>query len=175
MSLNGRSMARRLDRVIVRSRARSDAALGRLCLPNRPESVALVRRLVVLVAEAYGVAHVGETAALLVSELATNATKHAQSVVGGCTVEVVVIRRTDRLRVEVRDQSPHLPVTRSFEAMDEDGRGLFLVEELADGYGTYRMPDGKAVWFELIAWGDAAGDPQDSEGARSMGVMRGRD
>ena len=164
VSLNGRSMARRLDRVMVRSRASSEAVLGRLCVPNRPESVALVRRFVVVVAEAYGVAHVGETAALLVSELATNAQKHAQKV-GRGSVEVVVTRHDDRLRVEVRDGSMHLPVARSFEAMDEAGRGLFLVKELADGHGAYRIPDGKAVWFELIAWDETTGNPRDQEKA----------
>lgn len=169
VSVNGRSVARRFDRVLVRSRARSGVVvLGRLCVPNRPESVALARRLVVLVAEACGVGHVGETAALLVSELTTNAQIHAQGA-GGGGVEVVVSRRDDRLRVEVRDGSPLLPVARSFGAMDENGRGLFLVEELADGHGADRVPGGKAVWFELVAWDEMAGSRQDPERDASDG------
>jgi anti-sigma regulatory factor (Ser/Thr protein kinase) len=114
----------------------------------------LVRRFVGLVAQAQGVAHVGETAALLVSELAANASKHA---LGGVDdrFEVVVTRRDDRLRVEVVDGSADLPVLRDPDTWAEDGRGLFLVEQLADGHGTYPLPCGKAVWFELVAWGRA--------------------
>lgn len=102
------------------------------------------------------VAHVEQTAALLVSELATNATQHAQGVAGR-GVEVVVTRRDDRLRVEVRDGSQLLPVLRHSDALDEGGRGLLLVGALADGYGADALADGKSAWFELLAWGQAAG------------------
>jgi anti-sigma regulatory factor (Ser/Thr protein kinase) len=128
--------------------------LGELWFVNAAASVALVRRFVGLVAEAYSVAQVGETAALLVSELATNASQHAM---GGGWIEVVVSRRADRLRVEVRDGSSALPVMRCSGALDEGGRGLLLVDQLADGHGSYRLPGGKAVWFELAAWDEAAG------------------
>jgi anti-sigma regulatory factor (Ser/Thr protein kinase) len=121
---------------------------------NAAASVAMVRRFVGLVAEAYSVAQIGETAALLVSELATNATRHAA---GGGRIEVVVSRRADRLRVEVRDGSSALPVMRCSGVLDEGGRGLLLVDQLADGHGTYRLPLGKAVWFELIAWDPSIG------------------
>jgi anti-sigma regulatory factor (Ser/Thr protein kinase) len=122
-----------------------------MCFPNAPGSVCLVRRFVGLVAEAYGVAHVGETAALLVSELAGNATVHACAGAGG-RFEVVVNRRDEFLRVEVRDDSPELPVMGYSDVLAESGRGLFLVAQLADGHGTFRLPGGKSVWFEVLAW-----------------------
>jgi anti-sigma regulatory factor (Ser/Thr protein kinase) len=130
--------------------------------PDRPESVPLVRRFVGLVTDAYGVAHVGETAALLVSELAGNAVKHGGGAAWG-RFEVVVRRRDDRLQVEVRDGSRDMPVMRYANVLDECGRGLFLVGELSDGCGRYELPDGKAVWFELTAWGHRA------DGAMAVG------
>jgi anti-sigma regulatory factor (Ser/Thr protein kinase) len=156
VSVDGRSVAGRRDRVADRpSRARSAVPLlGQICVPNQAASVALVGRFVGLVVEAHGVAQVGETAALLVSELATNATTHAGAEEW---VDVVVTRRRDRLRVEARDGCPALPVSRCPDALDEGGRGLLLVAQLADGHGTYRLPRGKAVWFELIAWDQVAG------------------
>jgi anti-sigma regulatory factor (Ser/Thr protein kinase) len=152
VSLDGRSIAPRLDHTVAHSRGRSGASLGEMSFPNQAASVHLVRRFVGLITEAYGVAHIGDTASLLVSELAGNATKHARDTADG-RFEVVVSRRGNRLRVEVRDGSSRLPVMRYFDTLNDDGRGLFLVSELADGHGSYRLPRGKAVWFELVAWG----------------------
>jgi anti-sigma regulatory factor (Ser/Thr protein kinase) len=121
-----------------------------MCFPNRPESVRMARRFVELAADVYGIAHVAETAALLVSELATNATRHARGM-DGDAFTVAVSQSGDRIRVEVRDLDPRLPVMRSFDVLDEDGRDLYLVKELADRYGAHAVPQGKTVWFELVA------------------------
>jgi anti-sigma regulatory factor (Ser/Thr protein kinase) len=151
VSVDGRSIARRVDHGAVGSRARSGVPLAEMCFPNVPGSVPLVRRFVGLVTEAYGVAQVGETAALLVSELAGNAATHAQDAAGG-RFEVEVNRRDEFLRVEVRDGSPELPVMEYSDVLAESGRGLYLVAQLADGHGTFRLPGGKSVWFEVMAW-----------------------
>jgi anti-sigma regulatory factor (Ser/Thr protein kinase) len=162
VSVDGRAIARRAALIAVRSRARSGVPLGEMCFPNVAESVALVRRFLAVVVKTHGVAHVEDTAALLVSELAGNATKYA---VGAHPVrdvhtgrfEVAVSRRDGRLRVEVRDGCPDLPILRRAGVFAESGRGLFLVEQLADDHGAFRLPRGKAVWFELAAW-DGAGE-----------------
>jgi anti-sigma regulatory factor (Ser/Thr protein kinase) len=117
---------------------------------NRPKSAQKARRFVALVAEVYDIAHVAETAVLLVSELATNATQHAHDT-NDQSFTVAVSRCGDRVRVEVRDGSPRPPAARYFDAFEENGRGLYLVKELADEYGSYALPNGKAVWFELVA------------------------
>ncbi|RAY15333.1 hypothetical protein DPM19_11545 [Actinomadura craniellae] len=68
-------------------------------------------------------------------------------------IVMVLDRRGDRLRVEVRDGSPVLPPGRVVgDAYGESGRGLFIVAHLADGHGVHRIPTGKSVWFELVAW-----------------------
>ncbi|NHC44217.1 PAS domain S-box protein [Motilibacter sp. K478] len=87
-----------------------------------------------------------DTAALLVSELVTNAVVHARSEVG-----VTVTVAGDSVLVEVADHSPHLPVQRTYE--DEaatTGRGLGLVEVLAADSGVRQVEGhGKVVWFTL--------------------------
>jgi anti-sigma regulatory factor (Ser/Thr protein kinase) len=78
-------------------------------------------------------------AILLVSELATNCVVHARS-----DYEVRVGVDGGRVRIEVSDRDPGLP------SPSEDGRGLHLVIDLADRWGTDADDGGgKVVWFEL--------------------------
>ncbi|MCZ2860870.1 ATP-binding protein [Blastococcus sp. VKM Ac-2987] len=90
-----------------------------------------------------------EVAALLVSELATNAIRHA----GGRTFEVTVRPLTDPDRVwcGVSDTGSSQPVLRSPAVTDEHGRGLRLIGVLSDRWGAHRRraTDTKTVWFEL--------------------------
>jgi two-component sensor histidine kinase len=88
---------------------------------------------------------VNDTAALLVTELVTNAARHA-----GGDLRVRAGLRTDTLLVEVSDVSPQLPELVGLPAWeDESGRGLVLVDALADRWGSDPLPTGKRVWFEL--------------------------
>ena len=87
---------------------------------------------------------------LLVSELVTNAIRHAQP--------PLVLRAATRgsgLRVEVHDGATDPPVLAprppADETPPESGRGLFLVASLADRWGWDGNSSGKAVWFELDA------------------------
>jgi anti-sigma regulatory factor (Ser/Thr protein kinase) len=99
---------------------------------------------------------VSESAVLLTSELMGNAVTHGGGLSTGCgklsVVQLKVLRRRDRLRVEVHDGSEQVPTLREATDEDEDGRGWFLVGLLADQHGVTRTVDGKAVWFELVAW-----------------------
>ena len=94
-------------------------------------------------------AELRETAALLASELATNAVRHA----GGQDFEVAVRRSAAerRLWVGVTDCGGHDPVVRRPDVTTEGGRGLQLVGLLADRWGVRRdrATDAKTVWFEL--------------------------
>jgi anti-sigma regulatory factor (Ser/Thr protein kinase) len=87
-----------------------------------------------------------ETAALLTSELVTNAVKYGGS---RATLEAAVPGEV--LRVAITDENPALPVVGLRPALgDESGRGLKLVSALASRWGVERTPSGgKAVWFEL--------------------------
>lgn len=84
---------------------------------------------------------------LLVSELVTNAVSYADG-----EVELTVSSLGDRLRVEVSDTSSVVP--RIPERHLERGRGLRLVDELADCWGVDGRIDGKSVWFEIRVGSD---------------------
>lgn len=83
-----------------------------------------------------------DDAKLLVSELVTNAIRHARS-----PVQVTVRDHGGRLRVEVADESVRPLVYR--EGLQEGGRGLLLLDALADRWGVDHHSHGKTVWFEL--------------------------
>jgi anti-sigma regulatory factor (Ser/Thr protein kinase) len=85
-----------------------------------------------------------DAAVLLVNELVTNALVHARS-----RVEVLIRLLPGGLRVEVRDHSTRPP--RLQTPMDDatSGRGLWLVDQMADTWGVEPAPGGKRVWFEL--------------------------
>jgi PAS domain S-box-containing protein len=107
-----------------------------------------------------------ETAVLLVSEVVTNALLHA-----GTPIEVRASLDADGVRIEVGDGSPHLPVRRHYGATAGTGRGLMLLEQLADDWGIVRTDLGKRVWFLLSADGvEAAGTAL--HGPRAAGRAR---
>lgn len=86
-----------------------------------------------------------QVAELLLSELVTNALIHT----GHGAVVTVSVAPT-ALRVEVRDFVPGLPLSYVPNADDgTHGRGLFLVQSLADAWGVGAHALGKVVWFEL--------------------------
>jgi anti-sigma regulatory factor (Ser/Thr protein kinase) len=87
-------------------------------------------------------AELGERAALVVSELATNAVLHA-----GGLLHVRIWYDNRRLRIEVADGSPKLPAPGTVTAMS--GRGLQIVTALANSWGWQIRPGGKVVWAEL--------------------------
>ncbi|WP_055585050.1 ATP-binding protein [Peterkaempfera griseoplana] len=91
-----------------------------------------------------------ETAVLLLSELVTNSCRHARVPPGryiGVRCRVV----GGRLRVEVSDADAALPERRRADPDDESGRGLELLDVLAEAWGAYRRACGigKTVWFEV--------------------------
>jgi anti-sigma regulatory factor (Ser/Thr protein kinase) len=91
-----------------------------------------------------------ERAALALSELVTNAFLHAHG-----EIEVVISLGTT-LRVEVRDSGARRPLPRHYSVLSATGRGLRLVEQTVDRWGTTPSVGRKSVWFELDA--DRQGD-----------------
>ncbi|MFI5616575.1 ATP-binding protein [Streptomyces sp. NPDC051567] len=94
-------------------------------------------------------ADTAETAVLLLSELMTNACRHAR--VSGREVWVRCERGDGVVRVEVADADGKLPVPAVARELDESGRGLAIVAELASRWGAYprECGIGKVVWFEV--------------------------
>lgn len=122
---------------------RRDAA-GDLLLLAHPSSVATARKLVRDVLTQARREDLVETAQLLVSELVTNALVHA-----GTPINLHASVGDDGLRVEVTDGSTQAPAPRHYATMARTGRGLQLLQQLVDRWGTLARPDGKTVWFEL--------------------------
>jgi len=86
-----------------------------------------------------------QAAALLVSEVTTNVVLHARTAFSVCAHLGAQI-----LRVEVVDGSPKQPIVKRPEAFETSGRGMALVSQLADSWGSELVADGgKLVWFEL--------------------------
>jgi len=126
--------------------------LGSLTIPGRPEEVARARAFVAALA-----GPAAETAALLTSELVTNAVLHTSSGYDGGTVTVVVIDVADGLLVEVVDDgSPDGGPAVSGDRYAAAGHGLFLVEQLAARWGFLQDGAGTTVWFQLGAEGGPA-------------------
>ncbi|MFI5800895.1 ATP-binding protein [Streptomyces sp. NPDC051677] len=101
-----------------------------------------------------------DSGTLLLSELLTNAVRHAR-VSPGREIETVFEVTEEKLRVEVSDASNELPALRHASDDDEEGRGLALVAIVATRWGTApRMVNGqyvigKTVWFEIDRKADA--------------------
>lgn len=115
-------------------------------LPRRPESAAPARRLVRAACAAWRLDDLAEDGALIVSELVSNAVRHARR----DSIRVMV-ERTDTacVRIGVVDFSKDPPVRKAPGLEDEGGRGLALVAMLAKHWGTEPLPWGKQVWAEL--------------------------
>lgn len=114
-------------------------------LPPDTESPRRARRLVAA-ALSHDPSEVVEVVTLLVSEAVTNAVLHA-----GTEVRVRIGRDGASVRVEVADESTDEPHVRHHSPDAATGRGLVLIEELADSWGLQTSADGKVVWFELAS------------------------
>jgi hypothetical protein len=143
-------------RVLDAAQRRDDAAVlmarlhgvppdhvARWILEPCPQAARQARSLVCQTLTAWGLAALADTAALLVSELTTNAARHASRPIG---LRLVL---TDQLLCEVSDDSHALPTLRDAPTGSESGRGLNLVNILAARWGSTRASTGKVVWFEL--------------------------
>ena len=113
-------------------------------LPAEPGSVATARRFVSrTLAEWEHPEHL-DTACLLVSEIVTNAVRHARAPLG------LRLHLTGReIITEIADDSTHLPHRHLADPDDEGGRGLMLVDTLATTWGTRPTDTGKTVWFTM--------------------------
>jgi anti-sigma regulatory factor (Ser/Thr protein kinase) len=113
---------------------------------RRPSSVPKARSLVRTQLARWGLAEQSDVAELLVSELVTNALRHAW----GKPI-LTLSAQNGTLRCEVADANPALPHMSHAHYDDEGGRGLYLVDRLSCSWGSNRAPEGKVVWFELSA------------------------
>lgn len=82
--------------------------------------------------------------ATVVSEVVTNAILHART-----TFCVSVTVEETAIRVDVRDGSADIPVLKLYDPTAATGRGLQIIDAMADRWGVSMQPSGKSVWFEM--------------------------
>ena len=140
-------VARAADGALPDGRLLMDG-FARWVLPSvepRPERVPHLRRQVRRVLQLWHLESLAWRVELVVTELTTNAVRHARTLF---TVAMTWDGR--RLRIEVSDAHPVPPVPReqpSPEALG--GRGLLLVEQIADRWGYDPHERGKTIWCDL--------------------------
>jgi anti-sigma regulatory factor (Ser/Thr protein kinase) len=107
-----------------------------------PAAVAGVRAAVTRRLEDWGLGEMEFATELILSELVTNAIRYAGGPIG------VRVLRDRSLICEVSDASSTSPHLRYAADTDEGGRGLFLVAQLAEHWGTRYTATGKVIWAE---------------------------
>ncbi|MEV0172609.1 ATP-binding protein [Streptomyces sp. NPDC050803] len=126
-------------------------------LPARYEAVREARRFTRRTLDQWEIGDRFDDVCLVVSELVTNALRHALPANASRVpeqsppVRLHLMRWTERLVCAVRDPSQDSPVARESEEdfAAESGRGLFLVDSFSDGWGWHPLAgtlNGKVVW-----------------------------
>ncbi len=119
----------------------------RISLLAGPAAAAQARRHVGAIIRAWDLPVDDYTAALLTSELVTNAILHASD--EHESIELVISWGGGLLRVEVHDGSRSAPARVHALPYAEAGRGLMLLESLSSSWGSRETARGKAVYFTL--------------------------
>jgi anti-sigma regulatory factor (Ser/Thr protein kinase) len=124
----------------------------RVRLTAGPAAAAEARRQVRAAICAWDLPVDQDVAALLTSELVTNAIGHELTGI----VVLAINCSCGQLRVDVHDTARALPTLLDAPVDAETGRGLLLVSALSAEWGFYRTPAGKAVYFTLAFGSDTA-------------------
>jgi PAS domain S-box-containing protein len=111
-------------------------------VPVDPARVAEARKTASRQLAEWGLEEFAFTTELIVSELVTNAIRHA---VGPIRLRLI---RERSLICEVFDSGDTAPHLRHPRTTDEGGRGLLLVSQFARRWGTRFVPEGKVIWAE---------------------------
>jgi serine phosphatase RsbU (regulator of sigma subunit)/anti-sigma regulatory factor (Ser/Thr protein kinase) len=148
--------------LIARTYALDSDQVATWDLPADPAIVADTRRKVAARLADWGLHDAAFTTGLVVSELVTNAIRHAES-----PIQLRLIR--DRTLIcEVSDGSSIAPHLRRARAFDEGGRGLLLVSHLTQRWGTRHTPHGKTIWAEQALPDRAVGNAPHQLGSRLL-------
>ncbi|MFF4699825.1 ATP-binding protein [Streptomyces chattanoogensis] len=141
-------------------------------LPPRYESVGGARKFTRETLQGWDLDELFDGVALVVSELVTNALRHAvlspaeapapstrvpeprtpEGTVGTTSARLHLMRWSSRLICAVRDPSDASPVAAEADSAAESGRGLYLVESFSDSWGWHRLTGtlhGKIVWAQF--------------------------
>ncbi|MFF7735144.1 SpoIIE family protein phosphatase [Streptomyces sp. NPDC007984] len=128
--------------LIARTRALDARQVATWAVPAEPSAVAQTRKDVVEQLERWGLSDAVFVTELVVSELVTNAIRHAEPPV---TLRLI---HDSTLICEVSDGGSTAPHLRRARSYDEGGRGLLLVAQLTERWGTRQGATGKTIWAE---------------------------
>lgn len=118
-----------------------------LAFTAEAEEVAALRRIMRFHLGLWGLHDLADEAQLCVSELVSNIITHVGP---GTPAMLAMSMNGAHLRIEVHDPDPRaLPTLVVADPDSEAGRGMALVDEVADRWGVLLRPDGKVVWCEL--------------------------
>nr|WP_078648683.1 SpoIIE family protein phosphatase [Streptomyces ochraceiscleroticus] len=146
--------------LIARTRLLDPDRVADWDVPSDPAEVPRVRAEATRRLEAWGLGQVAFTTELLISELVTNAVRY-----GAEPIRLRLLYDDDSLICEVADGSSTSPHLRRAKTVDEGGRGLFLVAQFAQRWGTRYTARGKVIWTEQSLSGPAAEPEGDTEEA----------
>lgn len=118
--------------------------LAGLRLPPEASAPGRARSFVEAVCRRWSAPEFAVDGGLVVSELVTNAVRHA-----GTAIVIRLVLGEGGLTVRVADQGPGVPHVVPPDERLVGGRGLAIVEELADAWGVDADRGGKAVWCFL--------------------------
>ncbi|MEV8546521.1 SpoIIE family protein phosphatase [Streptomyces sp. NPDC051572] len=128
--------------LIARTRSLDAAQVATWDIAQDPATVAQARKLASDQLVTWGLEELSFVTELVVSELVTNAIRYAKP-----PIELRLIHDTSLIS-EVSDASNTSPHLRRARVFDEGGRGLLLVAQFAQRWGTRHTPDGKTIWAE---------------------------
>ncbi|WP_448319639.1 SpoIIE family protein phosphatase [Streptomyces sp. CO7] len=130
--------------LLARTRGLPSSKVATWDIPADPALVAAIRKQSVKQLEHWGLEEASFTAELVVSELVTNAIRY-----GSRPIRLRLIHGAGTLICEVSDSSHTAPHLRRARTFDEGGRGLLLVAQLTQRWGTRHTQEGKTIWAEL--------------------------
>jgi anti-sigma regulatory factor (Ser/Thr protein kinase) len=138
---------------MARTAVEVDPQLIAFMLPSIPESVPIARFHIRAALRFHQLDEYADDAAIITSELVTNAIQHVRSD-GKETVGVTLARtrNPEAVTVVVSDSSPDGPAMREISADSVQGRGLQIVEALSAHWGWHPEGGGKAI-FAILARG----------------------
>ncbi|NXY96083.1 SpoIIE family protein phosphatase [Streptomyces sp. BR123] len=141
-------MALLLLRRRVEETAQGGGRLQQHVAPGDPEALVAARHMIGAAVRAWGTGDRADEIELIADELIVNALMHTD---GPAIVTLRVLSGGERrLRVEVEDRSSALPRRREAGDSGVSGRGLMLVDRLADAWGVESRGSGKCVWCEFL-------------------------
>ncbi|MFD9429409.1 SpoIIE family protein phosphatase [Streptomyces sp. NPDC060002] len=130
--------------LLARTRGLPSSQVATWHIPADPSLVAPIRKQAVEQLSRWGLSEASFTTELVVSELVTNAIRY-----GSHPIRLRLIHDATTLICEVSDTSHTAPHLRRAKTWDEGGRGLLLVAQLTQRWGSRHTPEGKTIWAEL--------------------------